>query len=182
MSKRGDSVNPRLPDGARLAVPVLAAVGGDARSTVAHLLTDEPSRAGDTVVADLAPRLASPSPGWTSTAAADGPAALPPDQPVTPQAVRRAATVRQAVAGQWSVLTDTRDSSRRPTLPAERARRPARPPASAPARGRPPANSRQQGSPRSANTSATRCRMPHSQPPVPAPPPHLPPDEEDPTR
>ncbi|MGW5343410.1 hypothetical protein [Streptomyces sp. NPDC004050] len=98
-----------LPDGTRLVVPVLAASGGSTRSTVAHLLADELACIGDTVVADLSPRLASPWPTWTTDAHAEGLAAIPPDQPLTRSAIRHAAAIRQSESARWSVLTDTRE-------------------------------------------------------------------------
>ncbi|HEY8983191.1 MAG TPA: hypothetical protein VIU15_26890 [Streptomyces sp.] len=81
---------PRLPDGARLVVPVLAATGGSGRTTVAHLLGTGLAGVGDTVVLDLAPRLASSWPGRPSPQRAPGLASLPPDQPLTRTAVRAA--------------------------------------------------------------------------------------------
>ncbi|WP_331756729.1 hypothetical protein [Streptomyces sp. NBC_01568] len=109
MGKKGNSVSVALPETARLVVPVMAATGGSARSTVAHLLADELAAAADTVVLDLAPRLASPWHTWSGGDQVPGLAGLPPDQPLTRRRIRDAAAVRQAPAGQWGVLTDGRE-------------------------------------------------------------------------
>ncbi|MEV6685095.1 hypothetical protein AB0N28_07110 [Streptomyces sp. NPDC051130] len=87
----------------------MAATGGSARSTVAHLLADELAAAADTVVLDLAPRLASPWPAWSGGGQAPGLAALPHDQPLTRDQIRRAVAVRQAAVGDWDILTDGRE-------------------------------------------------------------------------
>lgn len=113
---------PTLPERARLVVPVMAAAGGSARSTVAHLLADELARAADTLVADLSPRLASPWPALTAGAGLQAPglAALPPDRPMRREDIRSAAAVRQSAHGAWAVLTDAREWHAAPLdLPAE---------------------------------------------------------------
>lgn len=120
MGKRGNSAPLGLPETARLVVPVMAATGGSARSTVAHLLADELAVAADTVVLDLAPRLASPWPTWSGGTQAAGLAALPHDQPLTRGAVRGAAAVRRAAEGGWHVVTDGREWHAAPlSLPPE---------------------------------------------------------------
>ncbi|MFE3557851.1 hypothetical protein ACFXKW_23725 [Streptomyces sp. NPDC059193] len=97
----------------------MAATGGSARSTVAHLLADALAAAADTVVFDLAPRLASPWPAWSGIPAG-GLATLPVDQPLTRAGTRAAAVVRQAPEGDWDVLTDGREWHAAPlTLPDE---------------------------------------------------------------
>ncbi|MFD9306832.1 hypothetical protein ACFWCB_29900 [Streptomyces sp. NPDC060048] len=102
-----------LSETARLVVPVMAATGGSARSTVAHLLADEVATTADTVVLDLAPRLASPWPTWTGEAAeatqGAGLVALPSDRPATRGHIRAATARRRGPAGDWSVLTDGRE-------------------------------------------------------------------------
>ncbi|MFE3991539.1 hypothetical protein ACFXPW_07550 [Streptomyces goshikiensis] len=109
-----------LPETARIALPVMAATGGSARSTVAHLLADELAAAADTVVLDLAPRLTSPWPAWSGGTEAAGLAALPYDQPLTRGAVRGAAAVRRAAESDWHVVTDGREWHAAPlSLPAE---------------------------------------------------------------
>ncbi len=108
MSKRGNPVLPVLPERARLVVPVMATTGGSARSTVAHVLADAFAAVADTVVFDLAPRLASPWPAWAGIPAG-GLAALAPDQPLTRAGIRAAVAVRRAPKGDWDVLTDGRE-------------------------------------------------------------------------
>ncbi|MFE2151328.1 hypothetical protein ACFXJO_01310 [Streptomyces lavendulae] len=97
-----------MPADARLVVPVLAPTGGAGRSTVACLLAAELAAAGETVLLDTAPRLASPWPGWT-TAAGGGLSALPPAEPATCEAVRAACSGMGGPAGGWDVLTDSRE-------------------------------------------------------------------------
>ncbi|MFJ7271967.1 hypothetical protein ACIQV3_35925 [Streptomyces sp. NPDC099050] len=109
MSKKGNSVHAVFPEAARLVVPVMAATGGSARSTVAHLLADELAAAADTVVLDLAPRLASSWPTWSGAEQAGGLAALPPDRPATRGQIRDASATRRAPEGTWHVLTDGRE-------------------------------------------------------------------------
>ncbi|MCX5409858.1 hypothetical protein OHA37_39190 [Streptomyces sp. NBC_00335] len=87
----------------------MAATGGSARSTVAHLLADELAAAAATVVLDLAPRLASPWPTWSGAERAGGLAALLPDRPATRGQIRGAAASRRAPEGDWHVLTDGRE-------------------------------------------------------------------------
>ncbi|MET8623495.1 hypothetical protein ABZW30_07015 [Kitasatospora sp. NPDC004669] len=103
-----------LPLHSRLVVPVLAATGGSGRSTVAGLLGAALARAAPSVVLDLAPRLASPWPGWTREAGA-GLASVPPDQPLSRRQVQ-AATARIPGLGGSSlqVLTDQREWSAPP--------------------------------------------------------------------
>ncbi|MFD9410156.1 hypothetical protein ACFWBN_24535 [Streptomyces sp. NPDC059989] len=97
----------------------MAATGGSARSTVAHVLADALSAAADTVVFDLAPRLASPWPAWSGGPEAGGLAALPHDRPLTRARIRGAAAVRRAADGDWGVLTDGREWHAAPlSLPA----------------------------------------------------------------
>ncbi|MFE3790351.1 hypothetical protein [Streptomyces goshikiensis] len=96
---------------------MLAATGGSARSTVANLLADELAAVADTVVLDLAPRLASPWPAWSGTQAG-GLATLPPDRPVTRGHIRGAVAVRRTAEADWNVLTDGREWHAAPlTLP-----------------------------------------------------------------
>ncbi|MEU5811535.1 hypothetical protein [Streptomyces sp. NPDC047718] len=109
MGKKSESACLKLPASARLVVPVMAAAGGSGRSTVAHLLATAMAPFAETVVADLSPRLGSPWPAWTADAQAEGLAAIPPDQPLTRDAIRHAAAVRQSDSARWSVLTDTRE-------------------------------------------------------------------------
>ncbi|MFJ9343764.1 hypothetical protein ACIRP0_31455 [Streptomyces sp. NPDC101733] len=97
-----------VPESARLVLPVMAATGGSGRSTVSHLLATELAATADTVVADLAPRLASPWPSWTGQAPGAGLASLPPDQPLTRTRIRAAAAVQPGPGGDWDVLTDGR--------------------------------------------------------------------------
>ncbi|WP_308344687.1 hypothetical protein [Streptomyces sp. ISL-94] len=105
---------------ARLVIPVMAAGGGSARSTVAHLLADELAPAAETVVLDLAPRLASPWPAWSGGGQRGGLASLPPDLPLSRARIRSAAAVRRAPQGHWSVLTDGREWSAVPlALPSQ---------------------------------------------------------------
>lgn len=112
VSKRGNLALWRVPETARLVIPVMAAVGGSARSTTALLIADELVTAADTVVMDLAPRLASPWPSWSGAAPAaqaGGLAALPTDRPLTRADIRAAAAVRKTAEGDWDVLTDGRE-------------------------------------------------------------------------
>ncbi|MEU9417387.1 hypothetical protein [Streptomyces sp. NPDC048272] len=98
----------------------MAAAGGSARSTLAHLLADELSTAADTVVLDLAPRLTSPWPAWAGGSPAGGLANLPADEPLTRSHIRGAAMVRRAPGGAWGVLTDGREWHAAPlTLPSQ---------------------------------------------------------------
>ncbi|MFJ4781283.1 hypothetical protein [Streptomyces sp. NPDC088762] len=92
----------------------MAATGGSARSTVAHLIADELASAADTVVVDLSPRLASPWPHWTGATQAPGLAALLPDEPLTRSRIRAAAAARRAPVGEWAALTDGREWSAAP--------------------------------------------------------------------
>ncbi|MEU9107141.1 hypothetical protein AB0D54_22875 [Streptomyces xanthophaeus] len=120
MGKKGKPPFQGLPETARLVVPVMAAAGGSARSTVAHLLADELAPAVDTVVLDLAPRLASPWPAWSGGTQAAGLAGLPQGQPLTRGAVRAAAAARRAPEGSWHVMTDGREWHAAPlALPSE---------------------------------------------------------------
>ncbi|MFB7467065.1 hypothetical protein ACFCZ1_26820 [Streptomyces sp. NPDC056224] len=120
MGKRGNSPLWGPPETARLVVPVMAAAGGSARSTVAHLLADELAAAADTVVLDMAPRLASPWPTWSGGTQAGGLAALPHDRPLTRGAVRDAAALRRAAESGWHVVTDGREWHAAPlSLPPE---------------------------------------------------------------
>ncbi|QNP71441.1 hypothetical protein IAG44_19710 [Streptomyces roseirectus] len=89
---------PHLPPGSRLLVPVLAATGGSGRTTVAHLLARGLAAVADTVLLDLAPRLASSWPHHLAAGRTPGLAALPPDQPLTRTAVRAACAVPNAGA------------------------------------------------------------------------------------
>ncbi len=114
MGKKGDPSILEFAAASRLVVPVMAAVGGSARSTVAHLLADELAVVADTVVFDLAHRLASPWPAWTGAAHAGGLAALPHDTPLSRARIRAAAAVRRAPQGEWDVLTDGREWSATP--------------------------------------------------------------------
>ncbi|WP_284581935.1 hypothetical protein [Streptomyces sp. 2P-4] len=117
---RGEPASERIPESARLVVPVMAAGGGSGRSTVACLLADALARLGDTVVADLSARLCSPWPAWTAGAQGGGLGALPPDRPLSRAEIRDAAAVRPAAEGRWSVLTDGREWSAAPLpLPAD---------------------------------------------------------------
>lgn len=111
-----------LGDQARLLIPVMAATGGAARSTVAGLIaygfTD--AGAGGAVVLDTAPRLASPWPGW-ATEAGSGLAGVPPDRPLTATDVRRAVSRCRVPSGDaaWDLLTDHRSWQNAPLpLPA----------------------------------------------------------------
>ncbi|WP_225844930.1 hypothetical protein [Streptomyces sp. HPF1205] len=94
---------------ARVLMPVMGATGGSGRSTVAGLLAcglAASAAVGGTVVLDTAARLASPWPQWATRRGA-GLAALPPDQPLTPAAIR--AAVSQCAgpgATTWELLTD----------------------------------------------------------------------------
>lgn len=98
----------------------MAAAGGSARSTVAHLLAGELAALADTVVLDLAPRLSSPWPTWSGEAPAGGLAALASDQPMTRRHIRGAVASRRAAEGEWGVLTDGREWHAAPLpLPAE---------------------------------------------------------------
>ncbi|MEU2389583.1 hypothetical protein [Streptomyces sp. NPDC007369] len=122
MGKKSESAFVRLPVSARLVVPVMAAVGGSGRSTVAHLLATAMAPLAETVVADLSPRLGSPWPSWTAdTLAGGGLAALPPDRPLSRADIRGAAALRQSTAdSHWSVLTDAREWHAAPLeLPAD---------------------------------------------------------------
>ncbi|ARE79491.1 hypothetical protein B6R96_36360 (plasmid) [Streptomyces sp. Sge12] len=114
MGKKGNSAIPGFAAASRLVVPVMAATGGSARSTVAHLLAGELAAAADTVVVDLAPRLASPWPAWTAGLQAGGLADLPHDVPLTRARIRAAAAVRRSSEGDWAVLTDGREWSAAP--------------------------------------------------------------------
>lgn len=108
--RRGSSAEaPRLPDDARLIVPVLAATGGSGRSTVANLLACALAPAGRTVVLDIAPRLSSPWPGWAGQTNG-GLAALPTDRPLSRRHAEQAAAARPGLNGStWHVLTDSRE-------------------------------------------------------------------------
>ncbi|MFE2408153.1 hypothetical protein ACFXDE_07415 [Kitasatospora sp. NPDC059408] len=98
----------------RVVVPVLAAVGGSGRSTVAGLLGVGLAQAAAGVVLDLAPRLASPWPTW-ATEPGTGLASVPPDAPLSRRHVLAAATRFPAPAGAgWHVLTDHQDWSAPP--------------------------------------------------------------------
>ncbi|MEW1639054.1 hypothetical protein AB0469_33985 [Streptomyces sp. NPDC093801] len=103
-----------LPADARLTVPVLAPTGGAGRSTLAFLLATELAAAGDTVVLDTTPRLASPWPAWTTGPAGGGLSALAPAEPASREAVRSACAVMGGPAGEWGLLTDGRDWSAPP--------------------------------------------------------------------
>ncbi|WP_416970318.1 hypothetical protein [Streptomyces sp. 4F14] len=96
---------PHLPLGSRLLVPVLAATGGSGRTTVAHLLAKGLAGVADTVLLDLAPRLASSWPPHLAPRRTTGLAALPPDQPLTRTAVRHACAVEDTGP---HILSDTR--------------------------------------------------------------------------
>ncbi|MFK0258500.1 hypothetical protein [Streptomyces sp. NPDC090445] len=137
MGKKTEAACVTLPAPARLVAPVMAAVGGSGRSTVAYLLATAMAPLADTVVADLSPRLGSPWPSWTADAPAGGGlAALPPDRPLSRADIRGAATavaIREAALPaasplpssssadrHWSVLTDAREWHAAPLeLPAD---------------------------------------------------------------
>ncbi|NXY98924.1 hypothetical protein HYE82_32000 [Streptomyces sp. BR123] len=133
MGKKTEAAFVTLPASARLVAPVMAAVGGSGRSTVAYLLATAMAPLADTVVADLSPRLGSPWPSWTADAQAGGGlAALPADRPLSRADIRGAAAavaVRQAAPAlaaaaaadsHWSVLTDAREWHAAPLeLPAD---------------------------------------------------------------
>ncbi|WP_229929247.1 hypothetical protein [Kitasatospora xanthocidica] len=109
-----------LPGHSRIVVPVLAAVGGSGRSTVAGLLAASLASSARSVVLDLAPRLASPWPGWT-TEPGTGLASVPPAAPLSRRRVLAAATRLPGPADDgWQVLTDHREWSAPPLpLPAD---------------------------------------------------------------
>jgi hypothetical protein len=107
---------PALPRHARLIVPVLGAVGGCGRSTVAGLLAGVFGEAGESVVLDTAPRLASPWSSWTSRSGG-GLASVPSHQPATTSQVRSAAapmTSASTAAQPAAVLTDQQQWSAPP--------------------------------------------------------------------
>ncbi len=113
MGRRADLAFPVLPAAARLIAPVMAPNGGAGRSTLAHL-------AGETVVLDTAPRLASPWPGWITGPVGGGLSALPPAEPASRNAARTACARMGGPAGTWDLLTDAREWNAPPLdLPAD---------------------------------------------------------------
>ncbi|MFH8892894.1 hypothetical protein [Streptomyces sp. NPDC017949] len=102
-----------MPDNARIVIPVMGAGGGSGRSVLAGMLAACLTPAADTVVLDIAPRLASPWPAWQIEPGA-GLASLPPTERTTPARIRAAASRCEGPDGDWQVLTDQRDWSTPP--------------------------------------------------------------------
>ncbi|MFK4600513.1 hypothetical protein [Streptomyces pristinaespiralis] len=111
VAKRGNSATPKLPEAARLMVPVMAATGGSGRSTVANLLACGLALSGRTAVLDTGPRLSSPWPAWTQGQPVQGLSSLPSDRPLSRALVHQAAAQRPGLAAEtsWQVLTDGRE-------------------------------------------------------------------------
>ncbi|MFE2911408.1 hypothetical protein [Kitasatospora indigofera] len=108
-----------LSSHARVITPVFSAVGGSGRSTVAGLLATGLAAMVPSVVLDLAPRLASPWPEWSSAPGA-GLASIPPHMPLSRRQVHAAAGTNPAPAGAgWQVLTDHREWSAPPLAPVD---------------------------------------------------------------
>jgi hypothetical protein len=94
-----------LPTHARLAVPIMAATGGQGRSTVAGLLAAELARSGaGCVVCDTTGQTLSPWPGWAAKPG-KGLESIPPNQPLSMQHARDAASTCAAPGAEWQVLT-----------------------------------------------------------------------------
>lgn len=105
MGRRHEAAELKLPEHVRLLVPVLAAGGGQGRSTVAALLAAEFARATSTsIIFDTVPRALSPWHGWVSRQGG-GLESIPPDRPLTAQQTLDAASTCTAGDTSWQVLT-----------------------------------------------------------------------------
>ncbi|MFF0430363.1 hypothetical protein ACFYUJ_39125 [Streptomyces sp. NPDC004520] len=105
------------PERARLVVPVLGAVGGSGRSTVAGLLAGAAADVGlCPVVLDTCARLSSPWPRWAGEPGG-GLRTVPAESPSTQSRVQAAASLcLSAGSRSWHVLTDHQDWSAPPLV------------------------------------------------------------------